>query len=278
MASLTKLMTAMVVLQKVDAGEATMKTTLAVSERAGTVRGTVAALECGDTLTIEQLLYALLLPSGNDAAIVLAEHFGGKPREACQRLEPGEAWPAPVGGESEQRVQRFLAEMTKVGQAWGLETLFFSSPHGFHLAEGTVSREVNTASCHDMCQMVMRCFADDRISQVASKVSYKAVYFRHSRSNRSRCSTIKRTTWQNTGYVNGIDGWLAGKSGCSPDMGYNLGTIAEIDGKRYVSVTIGSVTKQKRISDNVELWHFAASRLRKAPAVGLAPHDPAGIA
>jgi D-alanyl-D-alanine carboxypeptidase (penicillin-binding protein 5/6) len=263
LASLTKLMTAMVVLRKVDAGDASMKTTLSVSERAATARGTVATLELGDTLTIEQLLHALLLPSGNDAAIVLAEHLGGKPRDHCRRLEPGEAWPAPVGAESEQRIQRFLVEMTKVGHEWGLHTLFFSSPHGFHLAEGTISREVNTASCEDLCWMAMRCFADARIRTIAGKESYRAAYFRSSSSNR-RSLSIKRKTWQNTGYVKGIDGWLAGKSGCSPDAGYNMGTLATIDGRLYVSVTIGSLTRQQRVTDNVELWHFAAARLRRA--------------
>jgi D-alanyl-D-alanine carboxypeptidase (penicillin-binding protein 5/6) len=263
MASLTKLMTAMVVLRKVDAEEATMKTTLTVSERAATARGTVAALEQGDTLTVEQLLYALLLPSGNDAAIVLAEHFGGKPRDHCRRLDPGEAWPAPVGLESEQRVQRFLVEMTKVGQEWGLYTLFFASPHGFHLAEGTVSREVNTASCSDMCLMVMRCFADERIRLIAGKDSYKAVYFKYFPSNR-KTSSIKRKTWQNTAYITGFDGWLAGKTGCSPDAGYNMGTLADINGKLYVSVTIGSLTRPQRVTDNIELWHFAAQLLRQA--------------
>jgi D-alanyl-D-alanine carboxypeptidase (penicillin-binding protein 5/6) len=257
-------MTAMVVLRRVDAGDATMKTILAVSERAAAARGTVATLEFGDALTIEQLLHALLLPSGNDAAIVLAEHFGGKPREHCRRLEPSEAWPAPVGGDSEQRVLSFVAEMTKVGHDWGLDTLFFSSPHGFHLAEGTISRKVNTASCHDMCLMVKRCFADDRIREIAGKVSYKAVYFRSFPSNRNRSLTIKRKTWPNTAYVAGIDGWLAGKTGCSPDAGYNMGTLVEINGKLYVSVTLGSVTRQQRVTDNMELWHFAEKVLRRA--------------
>jgi D-alanyl-D-alanine carboxypeptidase len=37
----------------------------------------IAGLEAGMELTVEELLYAMLLPSGNDAALALAEHFGG---------------------------------------------------------------------------------------------------------------------------------------------------------------------------------------------------------
>ena len=43
-----------------------------VTDYASTMRGTTADLYFGDTLTINDLFYALMLPSGNDAAIVLA--------------------------------------------------------------------------------------------------------------------------------------------------------------------------------------------------------------
>jgi D-alanyl-D-alanine carboxypeptidase (penicillin-binding protein 5/6) len=47
-----------------------------VTEVAADIRGTNANLEAGDILTIEQLLYGLMLPSGNDAAFALAQYFG----------------------------------------------------------------------------------------------------------------------------------------------------------------------------------------------------------
>ena len=43
---------------------------------ASDIRGTSANLETGDILTVEQLLYGLMLPSGNDAAFALAQFFG----------------------------------------------------------------------------------------------------------------------------------------------------------------------------------------------------------
>lgn len=47
-----------------------------VSQWAERVSGTSADLVAGDKLTVLQLLYGLLLPSGNDAAIALAYYFG----------------------------------------------------------------------------------------------------------------------------------------------------------------------------------------------------------
>jgi len=47
-----------------------------VSDHAEGINGTSADIQEGDSFTVEQLLYGLMLPSGNDAAIALAEHFG----------------------------------------------------------------------------------------------------------------------------------------------------------------------------------------------------------
>ena len=72
-ASLTKIMTCWVVLNHCK--EPT-KELVIVSDVASDIRGTCANLKAGDILTVEQMLYGLMLPSGNDAAFALAQHFG----------------------------------------------------------------------------------------------------------------------------------------------------------------------------------------------------------
>lgn len=76
-ASMTKIMTCFVVIQiirkiKLNAE----KTMLQVSKNAANIGGTSAKLKTGDVLSIWDLLHGLMLPSGNDAGICLAEHFG----------------------------------------------------------------------------------------------------------------------------------------------------------------------------------------------------------
>jgi serine-type D-Ala-D-Ala carboxypeptidase (penicillin-binding protein 5/6) len=75
-ASLTKLMTAVLVLRRADPADV-----VTVSERASTAVGGVGiselGLRTGERLSVEQLLYALLLQSANDAAVALAEHVSG---------------------------------------------------------------------------------------------------------------------------------------------------------------------------------------------------------
>ena len=78
-ASLTKIMTCHVVLQLCKQWQVNItRTRILVSDVAANIRGTSALLKTGDLLTIEKLLYALMLPSGNDAAFALAQYFGYK--------------------------------------------------------------------------------------------------------------------------------------------------------------------------------------------------------
>ena len=77
MASITKIITAMCVFdlcEKYRRGLTTEQVT--VSRLAASTIGTSANLKAGDELTVLDLLYGMMLPSGNDAACALAEHFG----------------------------------------------------------------------------------------------------------------------------------------------------------------------------------------------------------
>ena len=53
-----------------------MKTLFTVSENASSTPGTTANLKTGQRVKIFDLIHALMLPSGNDAAVTLAENFG----------------------------------------------------------------------------------------------------------------------------------------------------------------------------------------------------------
>jgi D-alanyl-D-alanine carboxypeptidase (penicillin-binding protein 5/6) len=75
MASTTKLMTALLVLE-----QGHLTTTTVISANAATVGGSTMNLYAGEVLTRRDLLYGLLLPSGNDAAVALAESVGGTER------------------------------------------------------------------------------------------------------------------------------------------------------------------------------------------------------
>jgi D-alanyl-D-alanine carboxypeptidase (penicillin-binding protein 5/6) len=101
-ASITKVMTAIVVLERCDL-EAVVK----ASERAVRTKASSMHLRVGETVKVRDLLYALMLRSANDAAVALAEHTAGS-------------------------VEAFAALMNEKAKSLGAKRTCFVNPHGLH--------------------------------------------------------------------------------------------------------------------------------------------------
>lgn len=100
MASTTKIMTAIVVLENENLND-----TIEVSGKAAGTGGSRLGLKKGDKITINDLLYGLMLCSGNDAAVALAEYTGGS-------------------------IEGFAVMMNEKAKELGLEQTNFVTPHG----------------------------------------------------------------------------------------------------------------------------------------------------
>lgn len=81
MASTTKIMTALIVLEHAGLDE-----TVTVSRKAASIDGSTMNLKAGDQYTVLELMYGLLLRSGNDAATALAEHVAGSVEAFCSMM------------------------------------------------------------------------------------------------------------------------------------------------------------------------------------------------
>ena len=85
-------MTALCVLNLTDKFEgcskyASLNTTIKINRPVSRIIGTSAELIEGDTLSVRDLMYGMMLPSGNDAAVALGTHFGGLIRN-CGKADP----------------------------------------------------------------------------------------------------------------------------------------------------------------------------------------------
>ncbi len=108
-ASITKIMTSLVVLDAVDAGQISLDTPVTASAQAVDLpwNSSTAGIKAGETLTVLDLLYCDLLPSGNEACNILSE---------------------AVAGTSAQ----FVALMNEKAAQLGMEDTHFMNPHGLH--------------------------------------------------------------------------------------------------------------------------------------------------
>ncbi len=76
-ASITKLMTAYVVYKEIEMGRLTLDEDVVVSQKAWKMKGSKMFIEVGKKISVEMLLKGLIIQSGNDAAVALAEHVAG---------------------------------------------------------------------------------------------------------------------------------------------------------------------------------------------------------
>ncbi|MGH2663727.1 MAG: D-alanyl-D-alanine carboxypeptidase family protein [Actinomycetota bacterium] len=107
-ASVTKVMTALLVLEAVPPEEV-----VTVSPSAASQSGAVLGLEAGEEIPVRELLYALMLQSANDAAVALAEHVGGTVKGFVDRMN--------------QRARQLRLRDTRFASSNGLDDTGYSS-------------------------------------------------------------------------------------------------------------------------------------------------------
>lgn len=155
-ASVTKVMTALVALDS-----APLDTPVTVSRYAASVGESTAGLQAGDTMTLEQALSALLVPSGNDAAVAIAESLGPT-IVASQGLESGEQDAEAV----------FVAAMNAKAQELGMTDSLFANPHGLDNGDHAADMHCSARDVAKLCQAAMknetfRAIVDQPVAEVA---------------------------------------------------------------------------------------------------------------
>ena len=85
-ASVTKVMTLLLVMEAIDRGELTLSDTVTASAYACSMGGSQVYLKEGEQMTVEELLKAVCVASGNDAAVALGEHIAGSADAFVERM------------------------------------------------------------------------------------------------------------------------------------------------------------------------------------------------
>jgi serine-type D-Ala-D-Ala carboxypeptidase (penicillin-binding protein 5/6) len=231
-ASTTKMMTAYIVCQLAKDDPKTLRETITFSETADKTPGSTADVRTGEKVTVAELLYGLLLPSGNDAATAFAEHFGAR----FERQEPATAGEEPVS-------RRFIAEMNRQAAKLGMKDTHYENPHGLPAKDhqSTASDLVKLA-CAAMQNPLFRQYVSTR--QHGTKVTGEGGYERN-------------VVWKNTNKLLGIDGYLGVKTGTTTAAGACLVSWGERDGQELIVVVLGSTSSDARYVDSRNLYRWA---------------------
>lgn len=85
-ASITKIMTAYIIYQELESGKIKLDDEVLISEKAWKMKGSRMFVKAGSKVAIDQLISGLVIQSGNDAAVALAEHIAGSEAAFVKRM------------------------------------------------------------------------------------------------------------------------------------------------------------------------------------------------
>ena len=208
-ASITKVMTCLLTLEAVDRGELTLEQVVTASSALHTGIGegaSTADIKEGEQLRIIDLLYAALIPSGNEACNVLAEAVSGS-------------------------VTEFVARMNARAAELGMTGTHFSNTHGYHDDD----HYTTAYDIYRMCRQAME-FETFRTIVSAKNYTMPATNF-HPEERIVRSTNALISNFRVAGYIYEYATGI--KTGHTPEAGYCLAASATKDGHTLLSVVMG---------------------------------------
>ncbi|HWA09383.1 MAG TPA: D-alanyl-D-alanine carboxypeptidase family protein [Opitutaceae bacterium] len=241
-ASMTKLMTFAVLVDKLNTGSLTLQTPVRITPEDAAMGGTEVYLDARETFPVEELIYAMMIQSANDAAHALA-HAGAGSTEA------------------------FVELMNAKARELGMLHTTFRSPHGLppgnrKIADGDLTTPRDFAL---LCRYLLL---------KTDVLKYTSVRQRPFGSP-PRPKPIDMVNHDNLlGKVAGVDGL---KTGYTNGAGFCLAATAQRNGRRVIVVAMGGDTAQNRDRKVIELLERGFSLLPPG-SPPFAPSAPAGKA
>ncbi|MDK1475804.1 serine hydrolase [Streptomyces sp. 549] len=209
MASVTKVMTAVVVLET-PGMDLSRRVTVkqAYRDHVAEHGASTADLKKGDRLTVGQLLYGLMLPSGCDAAYALADTFG-------------------TGTTAQARTRSFVARMNKKAESLGMTRTRFDS------FDGVSTGGRNHSTPRDLARLGRRALGNTTFTTVVK-----------SPSTRQKAANGRVYTWYNTNKLLGTySGTVGVKTGSGTTAGPCLLFAAKRNGRTVVGVALNSADR-----------------------------------
>ena len=231
-ASVTKIMTLILVLEAVRDGRASLDDIVVTSDRAARMGGTQIWLEPGERMPLKDMLYAVAVGSANDAAFALAEHIAGS--------EPA-----------------FVEMMNQKARELGMTASHFATPSGLP-PQSVGKNEPHVMSAYDIAIMSRYALGLPMFLDLVSTWGPVTM----------RPETIQQPVlWNYNRLMNSYPGMDGIKTGMTAEAGYCLSATAVRDGLRLIAVTLGARTAQERDADITRLLNYGFSRLKAVEVV-----------
>ena len=214
-ASLTKVMTALLVLEEVDAGRLSLDQIVTASNTfsAGlTANGSTQDIRAGEQMTLSDLLYCLLVASANESANILAETVDGS-------------------------VSTFVERMNRRARELGCADTHFANPHGLH-------DDDHYTTAHDIYLIARAAMENDTFRTIVSTRSYEIPATNMHKARLFYSTNALLVTWYyRESYI--YDKAIGIKTGTTDEGGYCLLSAAENGEDYLISVVLNAPLVEK---------------------------------
>ncbi|MFJ5293283.1 MULTISPECIES: D-alanyl-D-alanine carboxypeptidase family protein [unclassified Streptomyces] len=224
--STTKIMTIRVVLGQKNLNlDSKVTVQKAYSDYIVSKNASSARLIVGDKVTVRQLLYGLMLPSGCDAAYALADKFGSGSTRAA-------------------RVKSFIGKMNSTAKTLGLKNTHFDSFDGIGSgANYSTPRDLTKLASNAMKYSTFRTVVKTKSTK--QKVTTKSGGYRY-------------MSWTNTNkLLSSYSGTIGLKTGSGPEAKYCLVFAATRGSKTVIGTVLASSSEANRTADAKKLMDYA---------------------
>ncbi|MFJ4715358.1 D-alanyl-D-alanine carboxypeptidase family protein [Streptomyces sp. NPDC088785] len=225
MASTTKIMTALVVLRHPEWLDRQITVKQEYRDYVQQNGASTADLQTGDTLTARQLLYAMLIPSGGDAAMALADSFG-------------------AGDTVDARIADFENRMNAEARQLGMDGTHFDSFDG-------ISQGDNRSTARDLAKLGQRAMLQPVFADIVGTEKFET-------EATAANGRTRYYTWVTTNdLLSTYDGALGIKTGSGAEAGYSLVFAAERDDRTLVGAIVGADREVFGDAAKILDWGFA---------------------
>ncbi|MEL6106135.1 MAG: serine hydrolase [Planctomycetota bacterium] len=235
-ASTTKIMTALVVLRLAEDSPEVLEERVRFSRRADITPGSTAALRAGESVTVREMLYGLLLPSGNDASVALAEHFGSR-RSTVH--------------ETSLAFDLFVASMNATAQELGMQHTRYANTHG-------LTDDSQLTSAGDLARLAREAMRFELFRKIVGTRQYGCVV-------QGERGYRRNVVWKNTNQLLGIEGYEGIKTGTTSAAGACLVSAGSRNGRSLIAVVLGSKSSPARYADTRNLLRWAWQQPHEQP-------------
>ncbi len=236
-ASTTKMMTAYLVTLLAEKDPKVLDEIVTFSERADKTPGSTSDVKAGEKLPVRELMYGMMLPSGNDATVAFAEHFG-------ERLADEKDKEAKLSS-----YECFISAMNRKAAELGMKSTHFNNPHGLPSAG-------HQTTARDLAKLAFVAFQMPEFKKVVGTP-------RHGYTLDSVTGYKRNIEWRNTNQLLKIEGYDGIKTGTTGAAGNCLVSTGERDGRRLIISVLGSTSTESRYADARNLYRWAWKDLVK---------------